>query len=231
MMAHRGASGARTKRYTDELGEHWVKQFKQFAGAGANTSSTSYTGHSSGFRDSSVELPPPPVDASPPQAVTQMSEASRYEVKVRGSPETSHPSDLLHDPRLQQQKLRAEIIGSNSPRHAAHEHRSVAATPDCHGQVASSSEKLEPSETANDNDEPAPQRRGSSVQIQDGPDAAKLLQHQRLLGAPLVPPLTEMKPTELFIFPRGPHCMRPALATPNVTATATVEVGSTDGIH
>ena len=64
--------------------------------------------------------------------------------------------------------------------------------------------------------------------IQDGAEAAKLLQHQRLLGAPLVTPLAEIRPTELFIFPRGPHRMCPALATNNATATETVGVGSKD---
>ena len=190
MTAHRGAAaGARTKRYTDELGEYWVKQFKQFGGGGANAS-TSYTGHSSGFRDASVQLPPPPVDAAPPQAVSQASEGLRCESKVRGSSEASRPSDLPHDTCLQQQQhwKQAEISGSNSRGHAAPEHRSVAATPDGKGQAAScSSEQLAP-DSANGNNEPAPQQRGSNV-IQDGAEAAKLLQHQRLLGAPLVTPL------------------------------------------
>ena len=61
-MARRG-SGAHTKRYTDELGEHWQKQFTEKA---ANPNSTAYIGHSSGFRDANVELPPPPIDAAPP---------------------------------------------------------------------------------------------------------------------------------------------------------------------
>lgn len=61
-MARRGA-GAHTKRYTDELGEHWQKQFTEKA---ADPNSTAYLGHSSGFRDASMELPPPPIDAAPP---------------------------------------------------------------------------------------------------------------------------------------------------------------------
>ena len=61
-MARRGA-GPRTKRFTDELADHWQQQFTEKA---ADPNATAYTGHSSGFRDSSVELPPPPIDAAPP---------------------------------------------------------------------------------------------------------------------------------------------------------------------
>ena len=60
-------------------------------------------------------------------------------------------------------------------------------------------------------------------------EAAKPL-HQRLLGGALVAAPTEMRPTELYIFPRGPHSMRLALTT-HATATDAVRLGSKDVIN
>ena len=57
-----GGGGGPQKRYTDELGDHWQKQFTEKA---ADPSATAYTGHSSGFRDN-ASVAPPPMDAAPP---------------------------------------------------------------------------------------------------------------------------------------------------------------------
>jgi hypothetical protein len=54
--------GGPQKRYTDELGDHWQKQFTQNA---ADPNATAYTAHSSGFSDG-AEVAPPPIDAAPP---------------------------------------------------------------------------------------------------------------------------------------------------------------------
>ncbi len=233
--ARRGAGGTRTKRYTDELGEHWVKQFNQFKQKATDPNSTTYTpytGHSSGFRDANVELPPPPIDAAPPtdsfeSQITQMleqreiegSEAQHQRHHYRGSrsSETSRPSDLLQQ---------AEISGSNASRNADPEHRSVAATPDSKRQMASSSEQLAPSDAGSASCEPAAHPSGSRVQNQENAEAAKLLQ-QRSLGEPLVNLPTEMRPTELYMFPRGPHSMRLALTTPAAPTNA-IQLGSQD---
>eukprot|EP01043_Picozoa_sp_COSAG02_P042646 COSAG02_NODE_3641_length_6437_cov_237.157936_7_plen_305_part_00 len=235
MMARRGAGGTRTKRYTDELGEHWVKQFNQFKQKVADPDSTThtpYTGHSSGFRDANVELPPPPIDAALPtnsfeSQMTQMSEHGkiagseiqheRHHCRGTGSSGSSLPSDLLRQ---------VEANGSNASGNADPEYRSVAATPDRKRQMASSNVQLVPSDTGNATYEPPAQPSESRMQNQENAEAAKLLQ-QRSLGKPLVPPPTEMRPTELFVFPRGPHSMRVALTTP-AAATDAVQLGSRD---
>ncbi len=90
MMSRRGAGGARTKRYTDELGEHWEKQFTQKA---ADPNSTAYTGHSSGFRDANVEVPPPPIDAAPPASGAFESQLPRHR-----QPATQPPGPTLVAP-------------------------------------------------------------------------------------------------------------------------------------
>jgi hypothetical protein len=222
MMRRRGAGSARTKRYTDELGEHWVKQFKQFSQKNADPNSTvsAYTGHSSGFSDAGVQLPPPPIDAAPPTQVTQIS-SDQAHIKDRvaqhqrprysggGSSEASHPRNLQRDTNLEQEKRRqAETRSSNASSNAAAEHRSV---------------------TGSAGFEPAAHPRGSSGQVQHKAEAAKPL-HQRLLGGALVAAPTEMRPTELYIFPRGPHSMRLALTT-HATATDAVRLGSKDVIN
>ena len=83
-MARRGAGGARTKRYTDELGEHWEKQFTQKA---ADPNSTAYTGHSSGFSDANAELAPPPIDAAPPASGAFESQLPRHRQAAVQPPE------------------------------------------------------------------------------------------------------------------------------------------------
>lgn len=226
-MRRRGAGGARTKRYTDELGEYWVKQFKQFSqkNADPNSSISAYTSHSSGFRDANVELPPPPIDAAPP--TTGVSESRPTEIsldegqiKTRvaqhqhrhySGRDSSCSSSLLRNACLEQQDRQAKTSGSNASGHADAVHCSVAA-PGCKGQM------FAPSGTESVSFQPEPQ---SNLRNPPKAEAAKPLQ---LLGGALVPIPTEMRPTELFIFPRGPHSMRTALTT-NATATHAVQLG------
>lgn len=189
MKVHTSAGSERKKRFTDELGEHWQKQFNAFSGP----KSTPYTSHSSGFRDASVELPPPPTDAAPPSGAFESEPPRHRQVATQPS-----------------ERRQAGLSGSNS---CAVSDTPIAAKTKCKEQMASWREQLAPSGTGRGVAEPAAQPSRSSAKNQDRAEAAEMLQHQRSLGDPLVSLPTEMKPTELFVFPRGPHCMRPALAT------------------